>query len=105
MLVYVSTKDGFYSDVTGNRIEQVVHDAFRNRLGHSTSRSEISAWSNSMLYMNNVLHNSSVPGDTAIIPINCTIDVSANYSKSASTNMMAIASTSLSVEVQIVRQR
>jgi DUF2075 family protein/DNA replication protein DnaC len=66
MLVYVSTKDGFYADVTGNRIEQVVYDAFRNRLGHSTSRSEISAWSNSMLYMNNVLHNSSVPGDSGV---------------------------------------
>ena len=66
MLVYTSTKAEFHADVSENRIEQVVHDAFRNRLGHSTSKSEISSWTNSMLYMNNVLAMSDIPGDSGI---------------------------------------
>jgi DUF2075 family protein/DNA replication protein DnaC len=66
MLVYTSTKAGFRADVIENRIERVVLDAFRNRLGRSTSSSEISAWSNSMLYMNNVLQMSGVPDDCGV---------------------------------------
>jgi hypothetical protein len=66
MLVYTSTKADFHLDVTENRIERVIHDAFCNRLGRSTSRSEISAWSNSMQYMNNVLQMSGVPDDCGV---------------------------------------
>ena len=66
MLVYASTKADFHADVVENRIEQRVHDAFRSRLGHSTSRSEISSWTNSMQYMNNVLQMSDIPGDSGV---------------------------------------
>jgi uncharacterized protein len=66
MLVYTSTKADFHVDVTENRIERVIHEAFRNRLSRSTSRSEISAWKNSLLYMNNVLQMSGVPDDCGV---------------------------------------
>jgi hypothetical protein len=66
MLVYAATKSEFQLDVAENRIEQRVYDAFRNRLGHSTSRSEISSWTNSMQYMNNVLQMSEIPGDAGV---------------------------------------
>jgi DUF2075 family protein/DNA replication protein DnaC len=66
MLVYASTKADFHVDVVENRIERLVLDAFRSRLGHSTSRSEISAWSNSMQYMNNVLQMSDIPSDSGV---------------------------------------
>src|SRR3954462_1350610 len=66
MLVYASTKAAFHSDVSENRIEQLVHDAFRNRLGHSTSRSEIASWANSMMYMHNVLQMSDIPDESGV---------------------------------------
>ena len=66
MLVYASTKADFHADVVENRIEQRVHDAFRSRIGHSTSRSEISSWTNSIQYMNNVLQMSDIPGDSGV---------------------------------------
>jgi uncharacterized protein len=66
MLVYASTKAEFHVDVAENRIEQRVLDAFRGRLGHSTSRSEIAAWTNSMMYMHNVLHMSGIPDDAGV---------------------------------------
>ncbi len=66
MLVYASTKAGFHADVSHNRIEQVVHDAFRTRFGHSTSRQEIASWTNSLMYMNNVLQMSDIPDDSGV---------------------------------------
>jgi uncharacterized protein len=66
MLVYASTKADFQLDVAENRIEQMVHDAFRNRLGRTTSQSEISSWTNSMLYMSNVLGLSGIPDDSGV---------------------------------------
>src|SRR3954453_6153043 len=66
MLVYASTKAAFHSDVSENRIEQLVHDAFRNRLGHSTSPSEIASWTNSMMYMHNGLQISEIPDNSGV---------------------------------------
>jgi uncharacterized protein len=66
MLVYSSTKNRFSEDVFGNRIETCIYDAFKFRLGRSTTRSEISAWANSMIYMNNILHTSNVPDDAGV---------------------------------------
>lgn len=66
MLVYTSTKAGFFSDVTENRIEQKVYERFRSRLGHGVGPSEIAAWTNSMLYMNNVLQVADIPEDSGV---------------------------------------
>jgi uncharacterized protein len=66
VLVYSATKAEFHLDVVENRIDQRVYEAFRNRLGHSTSPSEISSWTNSMQYMNSVLQMSQVPDDAGV---------------------------------------
>jgi uncharacterized protein len=66
MLVYASTKAGFHADVAENCIEQRILATFRGRLGHSTSRSEVTSWSNSLLYMNNVLQMSNIPNDSGV---------------------------------------
>src|SRR5205085_3437155 len=66
MLIYTATKFSFREDVVEGRIEQRILDAFKNRLGRSTSRSEIASWTNSMMYMNNVLQLSAVPDDAGV---------------------------------------
>ena len=66
MLVYTSTKTGFLADVQANRIETEILSAFETSLGHSTSPNEVASWKNSMQYMQNVLLDEGIPGDTGV---------------------------------------
>jgi uncharacterized protein len=66
MIVYSATRSEFSADVYANLIEHRILEAFRQRLGHSTSKSEIESWKNSMQYMNNVLVHGGVPGDAGV---------------------------------------
>ena len=66
MIVYASTKSEFISDVRHNRIEEEIHSAFQRNLGHSTSKSEIDSWKNSMMYMNNILLDDDIPNDAGV---------------------------------------
>ena len=66
MLVYSATKQQFREDVVENRIEHCILEAFKSRLGRSTNKNEIASWTNSMMYMNNVLHLSEVPDDAGV---------------------------------------
>ncbi len=66
MLVYASTKSEFISDVHHNRIEEAIHAAYQRHLGHSTSKSEIDSWKNSMMYMNNILLDDGIPSDAGV---------------------------------------
>lgn len=66
MIVYTATKSKFRNDVKLNRIDSEIHAAFQNRLGHSTSKSEIESWKNSMLYMSNVLDDQGIPDDAGV---------------------------------------
>ena len=61
MIVYSATRKQFTADVVSNQIEQRILDAYRLRLGRSTSPNEIMAWKNSMQYMNNVLVDGDIP--------------------------------------------
>jgi uncharacterized protein len=54
MLVYAATRQQFTRDVFSNQIEGVILQAFKRRLGISTSASEVRSWRNSMQYINNV---------------------------------------------------
>jgi len=66
VIVYSSTKSEFRQDVLHNRIEELIHEAYLRNLGHSTSKSEIDSWKNSMMYMNNILEDEGIPDDTGV---------------------------------------
>ncbi len=66
MIVYSSTKKGFTADVISNQIEKVVLSAFVREMGHSTGKSEIQSWRNSMMYMNNIVADPDIPDDVGI---------------------------------------
>jgi len=66
VIVYSSTKSEFRQDVRDNRIENLILDAYQRNLGHSTSKSEIESWKNSMMYMSNILEDDGIPANTGV---------------------------------------
>lgn len=66
MLVYQASKKDFTEDVISNNIETKILSFFRQKLGQSTSQSEINSWKNSMMYMNNVLYDEEIPTDSQV---------------------------------------
>ena len=66
MIVYSATKSEFQNDVNLNVIADKILTRFQTQLGHSTSKSEITSWKNSMLYMNNILNDAAIPGNAGV---------------------------------------
>ncbi len=66
MIVYQSTKEGFLTDVINNQIDTKIKAAFYEHLGRYTSPNEVLSWTNSMLYMNNVLTDNEIAADAGI---------------------------------------
>ena len=66
MIVYAATKSEFRQDVRNNQIEERIHEAYLRNLGHSTSKSEIDSWKNSMQYMSNILDDDDIPNDAGV---------------------------------------
>lgn len=66
MIVYSATKSEFQMDVNLNVIADKILTRFKTQLGHSTGRSEINSWRNSMLYMNNILSDTAIPGNAGV---------------------------------------
>jgi DUF2075 family protein len=66
MIVYESKKTKFRSDVMTNNIENIIYEAYKAVTGHSTGRSEIESWRNSLQYMDRVLADDQIPGDAGI---------------------------------------
>ncbi len=66
MIVYSATKSEFQNDVNLNVIADKILTRFKTQLGHSTSKSEINSWKNSMLYMNNILSDAAIPGNAGV---------------------------------------
>lgn len=66
MIVYQSTKSGFLNDVLSNNISDIIHSAYYERLGRHTSQNEVNSWTNSMLYMNNILSDTKIPDSAGI---------------------------------------
>ena len=66
MIVYSSSKKGFMADVMTNQIEKTILTSFVRELGHSTGKSEIASWHNSMLYMNNIMSDPAIPDDVGV---------------------------------------
>jgi uncharacterized protein len=66
VIVYASTKSEFRKDVRSNRIESRILESFVRAVGHSTSKSEITSWKQSMLYMSNVLEDAEIPDNAGV---------------------------------------
>ena len=66
MIIYSATKSEFQNDVKLNVIADKILTRFKIQLGHSTSKSEINSWKNSMLYMNNILSDNAIPGNAGV---------------------------------------
>lgn len=67
MIVYQSTKTKFTYDVVTNNIENVILDVFQKKFGRTTTKAEIVAWKNSMMYMENILQDRDIPSDCGVM--------------------------------------
>jgi len=50
----------------GNDIGGIIFDTFKAVTGHSTKRSEIDSWTNSLRYMHDVLEDAAIPADAGV---------------------------------------
>jgi len=66
MIVYLANKAQFRGDIFSNRIEEVVHEAFKGVLNKSVGASELASWKNSLKYMDSVLEDSGIPNDSGV---------------------------------------
>lgn len=66
MIVYEATRGQFTADVHANTIETRILEAFRQRLGHTTSKAEVESWRNSMGHMNNAMLGAGIPADAGV---------------------------------------
>lgn len=66
MIVYSASKSKFCNDVLANEIEKKILSSFVREMGHSTGKSEIASWRNSMLYMKNIVEDPEIPDDVGI---------------------------------------
>lgn len=67
MIVYQATKASFNNDVITNKIDEVIFDNFKNKIGRGTSESEKQSWRDSMMYMQNILEDGGIPEDTGVM--------------------------------------
>jgi hypothetical protein len=66
MIVYQGSKEKFLDDVLTNSIGEIVLESFKKIVGKSTSASEVASWTNSMMYMHNVLTDPEIPTDSKV---------------------------------------
>jgi DUF2075 family protein len=72
MIVYQATKNTFSDHVLSGEVEKIILRKFNERLNHSTSAKEVESWRNSLMYMDKVLADVNIPGDTGVT-IECQI--------------------------------
>lgn len=66
MIVYSSTKKGFCQDVLTATIDRKILSHFIRETGHSTGKSEMLSWRNSMMYMDKVISDTQIPDDVGV---------------------------------------
>lgn len=66
MIVYQSTKGGFYDDFLSGDIEGIILERFQRQVKHKVAKNEIQSWKNSLHYMNTVLQDAAIPEDAGI---------------------------------------
>ena len=66
MIIYQAPKVSFLGDLEESRIDQLLVDGFRERLGRGVSPSEVGSWRNSLQYVGNVLRDPLLPDDLGV---------------------------------------
>ena len=66
MIVYEAAKEIFVKDVIENNITNRIEQLYRLRVVQNVNPREKEDWKNSMMYMNNVLNDVSVPNNSGI---------------------------------------
>jgi hypothetical protein len=66
MIIYSCTKDSFVDDTINGTLTEKLDTNMREKFGRRTSPAEMSAWTNSLNYMANIIGSSSVPQDAGI---------------------------------------
>ena len=65
MIIYAESKKGFIQDVFNNRIADKIQDRYKEKIG-KTNNSEFLSWSNSMMFMSNILLQSEISDDAQV---------------------------------------
>jgi hypothetical protein len=66
MIVYLADKERFRGDILSNRIEEIVLEAFRAKLGKSVGEAELASWRHSLRHMDTVLEDAGIPNDVGV---------------------------------------
>lgn len=66
MIIYQAPKLSFLGDLEESRIDQLLVDGFRERLGRGVAPSEVGSWRNSLQYVGNVLRDPLIPDDLGV---------------------------------------
>lgn len=66
MIIYENTRGGFISDVRMGSIANKIQSAFERHGIHHNNDAEYRAWSNSLMYMRNVLDDDDIPEDISL---------------------------------------
>lgn len=66
MIVYSSSKNEFLNDVMSNDIGNIILETYKRVTGKNTGSSEITSWTNSLGFMERVLTDDSIPGDSGV---------------------------------------
>lgn len=66
MIIYQAAKSEFLGDLEDSRIDQLLVDGFRDRLGRGVSPAEVGSWRNSLQYVGNVLRDPLLPNDLGV---------------------------------------
>lgn len=66
MIIYENTRGGFINDVRTGSIAAKVQSSFERHGIHHNNDSEYRAWSNSLMYMRNVLDDDAIPEDVSL---------------------------------------
>lgn len=66
MIIYNGTKQDFITDVENQNLSDILLSKISDKMHRSTSRQEIRAWDNSLMFMCQVLSSGSIPETTGI---------------------------------------
>lgn len=66
MIIYENTRRGFIDDIRSGCIASKVQEQFESHGIHHNNDAEYRAWSNSLMYMRNVLDDDDIPEDVSL---------------------------------------
>jgi hypothetical protein len=65
MIIYESTKKGFLDSVLNDTLADEIAETYRKKIGKPNEK-ELSAWTDSMLYMEKVLNTDGIPDNAGV---------------------------------------